>query len=80
MIAYRMGTSFQRANIQNIRSSRNWTSTIQIIHLKRGTTLSREFSTEESQMPEKQMFNIFSHQGNANQNDIEIPFYTCQND
>jgi hypothetical protein len=26
------------------------------------------------------MFNILSHQGNANQNNFEIPSYTCQND
>jgi hypothetical protein len=27
----------------------------------------------------KEMFNIFSHQGNKNQNDPEIPPYTNQN-
>ena len=27
----------------------------------------------------KEMFNILSHQGNANQNDSEIPPYTSQN-
>jgi hypothetical protein len=27
----------------------------------------------------KEMFSILSHQGNANQNDCEIPFYTHQN-
>ena len=42
----------------------------------------REFSTEESQMVEKHskgMFKVLSHQGNANQNDPEIPLYTNQN-
>lgn len=27
----------------------------------------------------KEMINIISHQGNANQNVCEISFYTCQN-
>jgi hypothetical protein len=27
----------------------------------------------------KEMFKVFSHQGNANQNDLEIPPYTNQN-
>jgi hypothetical protein len=27
----------------------------------------------------KEMFNILSHQGNANQNDFEILCYSCQN-
>ena len=27
----------------------------------------------------KEMFSVFSHQGNANQNDFEIPHYNHQN-
>ena len=27
----------------------------------------------------KELFNIFSHEENANQNDSKIPSYTCQN-
>ena len=49
---------------------------------KRGTVLNREFSTEESQMVEihfMELFNIFSRHRNANQNNSEIPSYTCQN-
>jgi hypothetical protein len=58
-----------------------------------GTELNKEFSKEESRMakkkPKKQtnkqtktpkeMLNILSHQGNANQNDPEIPTYSNQN-
>ena len=50
--------------------------------LKLGTDLNREFSAEESQMTErylKGLLNILNHQGNENQNDSEIPSYTCQN-
>jgi hypothetical protein len=42
----------------------------------------QEFSTEEYQMAEKhlkRMFNILNHQGNANQNNPEIPPHTSQN-
>jgi hypothetical protein len=49
---------------------------------KQGTELNNEFSTEEYQMAEKhlkKMFNILSHQGNANQNNPEIPPHTSQN-
>jgi hypothetical protein len=28
----------------------------------------------------KEMFNIFTYQRNANQNNTEVPSYTCQND
>jgi hypothetical protein len=48
---------------------------------KWGTELNREFSTEEYQMAEKhlkKMFNILSHQRNANQNNPEIPPHTSQ--
>ena len=48
---------------------------------KWGTELNKEFSTEEYQSreaPEK-MFNILNHQGNANQNNPEIPPHTSQN-
>jgi hypothetical protein len=41
-----------------------------------------EFSPEEYRMAEKQlkkMFNILNHQGNANQNNPEIPPHTRQN-
>ena len=47
-----------------------------------GTELDKAFSTEEYQMAEKQpkeMFNILSYQGNANQNNPEIPPHTSQN-
>jgi hypothetical protein len=42
----------------------------------------KEFSSEETQMAEKHlkiMFNILSHQGNASQNNPEIPPHTSQN-
>jgi hypothetical protein len=43
--------------------------------------LTQEFSTEESRMAEKHLkkFNILNHQGNANQNNPEIPPHTSQN-
>jgi hypothetical protein len=48
---------------------------------KWGTELNNEFSTEEYQMAEKHLkkiFNILNHQGNANQNNPEIPAHTSQ--
>jgi hypothetical protein len=50
--------------------------------LKWGIELNKEFSTEEYCMAEKHlkiMFNILNHQGNANQNNPEIPPHTSQN-
>jgi hypothetical protein len=43
--------------------------------------LNRHFSNEEVQMANKymNMFNILSHQGNANQNNTEIPSHPSQN-
>jgi hypothetical protein len=43
--------------------------------------LNKEFSPEEYRMIEKhlKMFNILNHQGNANQNNPEIPPHTSQN-
>jgi hypothetical protein len=44
--------------------------------------LNKEFSTEEYQRAEKhlkKMFSILNHQGNANQNNPEIPPHTSQN-
>jgi hypothetical protein len=55
----------------------------QILKLKKkwAKELNREFSTGISNEEAlKEMFNILSHQGNANQNNFEIPSYTCQND
>jgi hypothetical protein len=49
---------------------------------KWGTELNKEFSFEEDQRAEKhlkKMFNILNHQGNANQNNPEIPPHTSQN-
>jgi hypothetical protein len=50
---------------------------------KWGTELNKEFSPEEYGMAEKEapekMFNILNHQGNANQNNPEIPPHTSQN-
>jgi hypothetical protein len=49
---------------------------------KWGTELNKEFSTEEYRRAEKhlkKMFNILNHQGNANQNNPEIPPHTRQN-
>jgi hypothetical protein len=46
------------------------------------TELHKEFSTEEYRMAEKhlkKMFNILNHQGNANQNNPEVPPHTSQN-
>jgi hypothetical protein len=46
------------------------------------TELNTEFSTEESRMAEKhskKLFNIFSYERNANQNDPEILPHTNQN-
>jgi hypothetical protein len=48
-----------------------------------GTELNRDFPTEEFWKDEKylkKMFNVLSRQGNANQNDPEIPPYTSQYD
>ena len=59
-------------------NSRNSNNPIQ----KWGTDLNKEFSTEKYRMAEKhlkKMFNIFNHQGNANQNNPEIPPHTSQN-
>ena len=39
--------------------------------------LKREISNGQEAL--KEMFNILSHQGNANQNNSEIPPYTYQN-
>jgi hypothetical protein len=51
-----------------------------------GYKLNKEFSTEVYRMAEKhskkkkkKKFNILSHQGNANQNNPEIPLHTSQN-
>jgi len=44
--------------------------------------VNKEFSTEEYRMAEKhlkEMFNILNHQGNADQNNPEIPPHTRQN-
>ncbi|KAL6091824.1 hypothetical protein STEG23_020139 [Scotinomys teguina] len=43
--------------------------------------LNREFTAEEYRMAKdiKEMLNILTHQRNANQNNSEIPSYTCQN-
>jgi hypothetical protein len=49
---------------------------------KWGSELNQEFSPEEYQMAEKhlkKMFNIFNHQGNANQNNTVIPPHTSEN-
>jgi hypothetical protein len=50
---------------------------------KWGSGLNKEFSTEEYQMTEKNLkkkkFNILNHQGNANQNNPEIPPHPSQN-
>jgi hypothetical protein len=48
---------------------------------KWGSEINKEFSPEEYQMAEKylKMFNILIHQGNANQNNPEIPPHTSQN-
>jgi hypothetical protein len=43
---------------------------------KWGSELNKEFSTEEYRM---KMFNILNHQGNAKQNNPEIPPHTSQN-
>jgi hypothetical protein len=47
-----------------------------------GSELNKEFSPEEYRMTEKHLkkvFNILNHQGNANQNNPEIPPHTSQN-
>ena len=49
---------------------------------KWGSELNKEFSPEEYRMPEKhlkKMFIILNHQGNANQNNPDIPPHTSQN-
>jgi hypothetical protein len=49
---------------------------------KWGTELNKEFSPEEYQRAEKylkKMFNILNHQGNAIQNNPDIPPHTSQN-
>jgi hypothetical protein len=63
------------------KCSRSWTPEIQITPLKWGTNLNKEFSSEEYLMPEKHlknMFNILNHQGNPNQNNLEIPPHSSQ--
>jgi hypothetical protein len=49
-----------------------------------GHKLNKEFSTKEYRMSEKhlkkKMFNILNYQGNANQNNPEIPPHSSQND
>lgn len=70
-----------RANIQNIQRTqkvcREQNNTIK----KRGTEVNKEFSTEKCQMAEadKAVFNIPSHQGNANKNDPEMLPHSSQN-
>ena len=56
---------------QEIRKANNQT--------KNGVLINRCFKKGISNGQEilKEMFNIFSHQGNANQNYFEIPYYTC---
>jgi hypothetical protein len=75
--------TFDRGLISNIyKELKNFREPNNPIKKKWGTELSREFSTEENsngQEAPKEMFNILSHQGNANQNDSEIPPYTSQN-
>jgi hypothetical protein len=44
---------------------------------KWGSELNKEFSPEEYRMAEK-MLSIINHQGNANQNNLEIPSHTSQ--
>jgi hypothetical protein len=49
---------------------------------KWGTGLNKDFLTEEYGMAEKHlktMFNILNHQGNANQNNLEILPHTSHN-
>ena len=49
---------------------------------KWGSELNKEFSPEEYRMAEKhlkKMFNIRNHEGNAKQNNPEIPPHTSQN-
>ena len=48
---------------------------------KWGSELNNEFSPEEYRMAEtpEKMFNILNHQGNANQNNPEIPPHTSKN-
>ena len=41
--------------------------------------LNKEFSIEEYRMAEKEMLNTPSHQGNAKQNNPEIPPHSSQN-
>ena len=71
----------------NSTSNRGLKSNIYIepnIPIKKcNTELNQEFSTEEYQMAEKaskEIFNILSHQVNANQNKPEILPHTSQND
>jgi hypothetical protein len=75
---------FDRGRISNIYKelkkldSRNSNKPIK----KWGTEPNKEFSTEEYRMTEKHLkniFNILNHQGNANQNNLEIPSHTSQN-
>jgi hypothetical protein len=70
----KMGTHKYNLKITNSKSN-NPTK-------KWGSELNKEFSPEEYRMAEKhlkKMFNILNHQGNANQNNPEIPPHTSQN-
>jgi hypothetical protein len=71
-----------RANVQNNANQlKKWYHKTKELYLKIGCS-HREFLIEEVQMTEnhfKEMFNILSYQGNANENYFEIPSYTCQN-
>jgi hypothetical protein len=66
-----MYKELKKLNSKNSNNSiKNW-----------GTDLSKEFSTEEYQRSEKHLKKMFlNHQGNANQNNPEIPPHISQND
>jgi hypothetical protein len=70
-----------RGLISNIyKELKRWTPENQITLLK--MELKKEFSTEEYRTAKKhlkKLFNILNYQGNANQNNPEIPPYTSQN-
>jgi hypothetical protein len=83
MAAYRMEKDLYKPHIKTCKELKKLdTNKANNPIGKWGPNLNRDFSTEDSQNGQEklqEMFNILSHQGNANQNDSEIPSYKYRN-